>query len=67
MHDLPYLMSDKIGPEITTSMTRACWACKYAIKNRQEMLYGVQILAGGNQQALAVAQAVGIIFYLKNE
>ncbi len=52
MHDVPYRMR-QVGPEITAAMTAV--AC--AIRRVVSLPLGVQILAGANQQALAVAQA----------
>lgn len=57
MHDLPYLMTE-VGPEVTASMTAVGCAIRKAI----DLPLGVQILAGANRQALAVAQACGACF-----
>ena len=63
MHDLPYQMSKDVGPEVPAIMARIC---SESITNvlgsydRQKFILGVQILAGANQQALAVATAAGI-------
>jgi membrane complex biogenesis BtpA family protein len=52
MHDVPYCLRD-VGPEIVASMTAV--AC--AIGRAVALPLGVQILAGANRHALAVAQA----------
>jgi len=57
MHDRPYLRGG-VGPEIVAAMTAI--AC--AIKREVVMPLGVQILAGANREALAVAQAGGADF-----
>lgn len=55
MHDVPYVVGDDIGPEITASMTRVALEIESAV----DIPFGVQILALGNRQAIAVAQASG--------
>ncbi len=57
MHDRPYLRR-AAGPEIVAAMTAA------AISVRREVLLplGIQVLAGANREALAVAQAAGAAF-----
>jgi len=57
MHDRPYLLGD-VGPEITASMTAAAIAVRRAVG----CPLGVQVLAGANRQALAVALAGGADF-----
>lgn len=57
MHDVPYLRRD-VGPEIVSAMTMVGCALRSATK----LPLGVQILAGANQQSLAVAHAVGAQF-----
>lgn len=57
MHDVPYLNGD-VGHEISTMMTRVCTA----VKQQTNLPCGVQILAGANQAALAVALAAGLDF-----
>ncbi|NBX69658.1 MAG: BtpA family membrane complex biogenesis protein [Proteobacteria bacterium] len=57
MHDAPYLKS-KVGPEITAAMA----VVGEEIKKATKLPLGVQILAGANEAALAVAQAVGADF-----
>jgi len=53
MHDLPYLARE-VGPEIVASMTRVA----LAVREVTSLPLGIQILAGANTAALAVAQAV---------
>jgi membrane complex biogenesis BtpA family protein len=57
MHDRPYLKR-KVGPEITAMMT----VIGQAIKRETQMPCGVQILAGANEEALAVAKAASLDF-----
>jgi len=59
MGDRPYIKR-AAGPEIVAAMTRACVAVRAAIGH--EMAMGVQVLAGANVAALAVAQASGAQF-----
>lgn len=55
MHDLPYVKQHQLGPEIVACMTRVGQAVRNIIP--KEMPCGVQVLAGGNKQALAIAKA----------
>ena len=57
MHDRPYLLS-AVGPEITAGMT----AAGMAVRQAADLPLGVQILAGANCEALAVAQTCGACF-----
>lgn len=57
MHDVPYLKGG-VGPEITAAMTAVAAAVREAVDGP----LGVQILAGANREALAVAHAVGAQF-----
>lgn len=58
MHDLPYL-NKNVGPEIVSSMSVIAREVKRIIK---DMSCGVQILAGANKEALAVAKAAKLDF-----
>lgn len=58
MHDRPYVHGRQ-SPEIVASMTRAALGVREAVPDRA---LGIQILSGGNVEALAVAQAVGAQF-----
>jgi membrane complex biogenesis BtpA family protein len=57
MHDRPYLMRS-VGPEIVAAMT----AVGVAVREAVTIPFGVQILAGANREALAVAMACGASF-----
>ena len=57
MHDRPYL-NRNVGPEIIASIT----AVAYELKKEIQLPLGIQILAGANKEALAVALAVGLDF-----
>ncbi|XP_052061195.1 uncharacterized protein F13E9.13, mitochondrial-like [Mytilus californianus] len=59
MHDIPYVHTDKVGPEITASMAVICHQIKKIFTSGP---VGVQILAGANKQALSVAKAAGLDF-----
>ena len=57
MHDVPYLKGE-VGPEIVAAMT----AIGIEVKSECGLTVGVQILAGANIQAMAVAHAAGLDF-----
>lgn len=57
MHDRPYL-NRVVGPEIVSSMT----AVAFALRSEIKIPLGIQILAGANREALAVALAAGFDF-----
>lgn len=57
MHDTPYLRT-KVGPEIVAAMA----VIARAVKDATGLPTGVQILAGANLEALAVAHAAGLDF-----
>jgi membrane complex biogenesis BtpA family protein len=57
MHDRPYLRQ-AVGPEIVSAMTAILGAIRAAV----DKPLGVQILAGANREALAVAAAGGAAF-----
>ncbi|MGD9872656.1 MAG: BtpA/SgcQ family protein [Kiritimatiellia bacterium] len=58
MHDVPYL-NRSVGPEVTASMTAVAQAVKKEFPNK---VCGIQILAGANCEALAVAHATKLDF-----
>jgi membrane complex biogenesis BtpA family protein len=58
MHDTPYLKV-AVGPEIVAAMTAVGVAVRREVPG---VALGVQVLAGANMAALAVAQAVGAQF-----
>lgn len=57
MHDRPYAKR-VVGPEVTAAMTAVGRAVRAAVK----LPLGVQVLAGANREALAVALACGATF-----
>lgn len=57
MHDVPYL-NRRVGPEIVAAMTAIC----SAVREASSLPLGVQVLAGANREALAVAHASGCQF-----
>ena len=57
MHDTPYLRG-KVGPEIVAAMA----IIARAVKQASRLPCGVQVLAGANLEAMAVAHAAGLDF-----
>jgi len=57
MHDRPYLKGG-VGPEITAAMT----AVARDVKRETGLPLGIQVLAGANREALAIAHASGADF-----
>ena len=57
MHDVPYLKGE-VGPEIVAAMT----AIGREVKSECGLPVGIQILAGANIDAMAVAHAAGLDF-----
>ncbi len=57
MHDTPYLRGE-VGPEIVSAMAIVA----HAVKDASGLRCGVQILAGANLEAMAVAHAAGLDF-----
>ena len=57
MHDGPYLRGE-VGPEIVAAMT----AISVEVKSECGLPVGIQILAGANIEAMAVAHAAGLDF-----
>lgn len=57
MHDVPYLRGE-VGPEIVAAMT----AIGVEVKGECRLSVGIQILAGANIEAMAVAHAAGLDF-----
>ncbi len=58
MHDRPYVHQQH-GPETVAAMTVVAQAVREAVG---ELPVGVQVLSGGNREALAIAQAAGLQF-----
>ena len=54
MNDTPYVKSNILGPEIIAAMTSTSAAVRSIFP--QEKPVGIQILAGANCEALAVAK-----------
>jgi len=61
MHDVPYLKRE-VGPEIVAGMTAVGAAVAERVTGKSEAVLGIQILAGANRAALAVAHAIGANF-----
>jgi uncharacterized protein len=59
MHDVPYLRGE-VGPEIVAAMTAIANEVKSQVKT--DLPVGIQILAGANIEAMAVAHAAGLDF-----
>lgn len=57
MHDVPYLRGE-VGPEVVAAMT----AIGSEVKVECDLPVGIQILAGANVEAMAVAHAAGLDF-----
>lgn len=55
MHDVPYLRGS-VGPEVVAAMA----VVGRAVKSETKLPVGVQILAGANVEAMAVAHAAGL-------
>uniref|UniRef100_A0A0K0DXZ2 BtpA family membrane complex biogenesis protein n=1 Tax=Strongyloides stercoralis TaxID=6248 RepID=A0A0K0DXZ2_STRER len=63
MNDIPYLHPSKIGPEIVAMMTTCAMETLSVLSNeRENFLLGIQILAGGNKEALSIAHSTGFDF-----
>ena len=54
MNDTPYVKSNMLGPEIVAAMTSASVAVRSIFP--QDKPVGIQVLAGANCEALAVAK-----------
>ena len=57
MHDVPYLRGE-VGPEIVAAMT----VVGREVRSEIDLPIGIQILAGANIEAMAVAHAAGLDF-----
>jgi predicted TIM-barrel enzyme len=57
MHDTPYLRG-AVGPEIVAAMA----ILARSVKDASKLPCGVQILAGANREAMAVAHSAGLDF-----
>lgn len=65
MHDIPYIQSKYLGPETVASMTVIAQEVKRSLAS-SSIKIGLQILACGNCEAIAVAKATGAQF-IRNE
>lgn len=62
MHDRPYVHGTK-PPEIVAAMTRSCLAVRESVLRWPAAnAIGVQVLSGGNREAIAIAAASGCSF-----
>lgn len=57
MHDVPYLRG-RVGPEVVAALSVIC----REVKRESGLPVGVQVLAGANVEAVAVAHAAGLDF-----
>lgn len=57
MHDTPYL-NRKVGPEVTATLATVA----QEVRALTDQPIGLQVLAGANQEALAIAHATGLEF-----
>ncbi|XP_076184124.1 uncharacterized protein F13E9.13, mitochondrial isoform X2 [Ptiloglossa arizonensis] len=60
MHDIPYVRSRDLFPETISMMTRVCIEIKRILP--ENIPCGIQILAGCNKEAIAVAKATNFQF-----
>lgn len=60
MHDVPYVQSKHFGPEIVATITKICERVRNIVPT--SIPCGIQILAGGNREAIAVAKATNFNF-----
>lgn len=64
MHDIPYIRSSKFGPEVVAGMTAVASEVQQIIG--KTIPVGIQVLACGGKEALAVAKSTGCNF-IRNE
>lgn len=62
MHDIPYIKSTQLGPEVISSMTAAAIEVRKILK----CPIGIQVLAGGGREAVAIAKSANLNF-IRNE
>ncbi len=55
-----FIQSKDMGPEVTACMTATCREVRRLVP--PEIPLGIQVLAGANKEALAIAQAAGFQF-----
>ena len=56
MHDIPWKSSSSIGPDTVSAMSVVCAAVRREVPH---LPIGVQVLCGGNREALAIAKSTG--------
>lgn len=67
MHDIPYIKCSKFGPEVVASMTAVTAEVQRVLKKSKRVIpVGVQVLACGGKEALAIAKSTGCSF-IRNE
>lgn len=59
MHDVPYVQDHRLRPETIAAMTRLSIEVKRILPN---VPCGIQVLASGNREALAIAKTSGLQF-----
>lgn len=64
MHDIPYVKSDKFGPETVAGMTAVATEVQKILNHKVPV--GIQVLACGGREAIAVAKAANCNF-IRNE
>lgn len=60
MHDLPYVQSQHFGPETVSALTRLAFEMRQIIPEKTPC--GIQVLASGNREALAISKVAGLQF-----
>ncbi|KAI4471233.1 hypothetical protein MML48_1g05204 [Holotrichia oblita] len=60
MHDVPYIQAKHFQPETVAVMSRVCTQIKHILPSN--ISCGVQVLACGNKEALAIAKACDLDF-----
>lgn len=67
MHDLPYVKSSRFGPEVVASMTAVTLEVqKILAASKRKIPVGIQVLACGGKEALAIAKSTNCNF-IRNE
>lgn len=67
MHDIPYVKSSKFGPEVVAAMTRVAVEVQNVLhQSKSDIPVGIQVLACGGKEALAVAKSTNCSF-IRNE
>lgn len=67
MHDIPYVKSNKFGPEVTAAMTSVTKEIQNVLaESKRRIPIGIQVLACGGKEALAIAKSTKCHF-IRNE